>query len=939
MFTQKKKGNNTLTFGALSNLLKMFRNHIYLFIISFLFSFNGFAASFKGKIKDSKTNEPLVGATVFLKNTKIGTVAALDGSYEIKNLAIGSYEVVIQYIGYESKSTKIEINNSSQVVLIDFLLNEKVSQLAETVVSARANGENDEYARKTEQKSDNVMNIISAKTIQLLPDITVGNILQRVSGVSVVRNSTGDGQYAVIRGMDKRYNYTSINGVKIPSPDNKNRYVPMDIFPADLLERLEVVKALTPNMEGDAIGGAMNMVMKSVPDYLILSATATTGYSQLFGSQPFSGFRTKAIQFQSPSEIHGNSYPAKTTDFSIKNLQYKNVALPINSLLSLSIGNRIFNHKLGFLLGGSYQHTYRGSNSSFFSLNGQPSPDPVPNSPLIESVQKRTYSNEQARLGLNLKLDYAFNSRNRISLYNLFMQLDDWQHRHVLTNQLTLVGDVGNNDRSVFRRQNIYNTTLQGDHTLAKKLKLNWSAVYSLAKSQTPDWNDQSLTYRTSKGLDGTITKSATYIDNVSHIWTHNEDRDLTGYLNLTYTYSPNIEVATGGMYRDKDRSNYYNNYSLATVLPGGERQIFTSIEQTKFTFRPESFAYADSTNANNYTAKEKIGAGYLQAKVNISNWQVLGGVRVETTNQSYISQLPVTATGKTGKISYMDILPSLHLKYKLSDRENLRASYFKGITRPGYFEIVPATFPGEYFTESGNYKLKHTQADNIDVRYELFPRGNEQFLLGAFFKNIKNPIEFGFTEFGNSNFVYTPLNFGTAKNYGAEMVFTKYLKNWGVSGNYTYTHSRITTTKRIYGRDANGNIVNSLGTQTRPLQGQSDHIGNLSLIYKNPKAGFDAQLSWVYTGKRINIVSPYKDLDYWQRGTSQVDFSAEKKFGKSHFSAFAKLTNLLNNPIIVEVLKPNTNQNLPEQTRTDRILVQKDILQQSYSFGIRYKH
>jgi TonB-dependent receptor len=713
----------------------------------------------------------------------------------------------------------------------------------------------------------------------------------------------------------------------------------MDIFPADLLERLEVVKALTPNMEGDAIGGAMNMVMKSVPDYLILSATATTGYSQLFGSQPFSGFRTKAIQFQSPSEIHGNLYPAKTTDFSIKNLQYKNVALPINSLLSLSIGNRIFNHKLGFLLGGSYQHTYRGSNSSFFSLNGQPSPDPVPNSPLIESVQKRTYSNEQARLGLNLKLDYAFNSRNRISLYNLFMQLDDWQHRHVLTNQLTLVGDVGNNDRSVFRRQNIYNTTLQGDHTLAKKLKLNWSAVYSLAKSQTPDWNDQSLTYRTSKGLDGTITKSATYIDNVSHIWTHNEDRDLTGYLNLTYTYSPNIEVATGGMYRDKDRSNYYNNYSLATVLPGGERQIFTSIEQTKFTFRPESFAYADSTNANNYTAKEKIGAGYFQTKINVSKWQVLGGVRVETTNQSYISQLPVTATGKTGKISYMDILPSLHLKYKLSDRENLRASYFKGITRPGYFEIVPATFPGEYFTESGNYKLKHTQADNIDVRYELFPRGNEQFLLGAFFKNIKNPIEFGFTEFGNSNFVYTPLNFGTAKNYGAEMVFTKYLKNWGVTGNYTYTHSRITTTKRIYGRDANGNIVNSSGTQTRPLQGQSDHIGNLSLIYKNPKAGFDAQLSWVYTGKRINIVSPYKDLDYWQRGTSQVDFSAEKKFGKSHFSAFAKLTNLLNNPIIVEVLKPNTNQNLPEQTRTDRILVQKDILQQSYSFGIRYKH
>jgi hypothetical protein len=909
-----------------------------LFLLT-LFSFNAFSASIKGKIKDANTNEPLVGASFVIKNTKLGTLAGLDGSFEIKNLTVGSYEIFVQYIGYESKTQKIEVKSQTQVLTLDFLLKEQANQLAETIVSAKANVENDEFARKSEQKSDNVLNIISAKTIQLLPDITVGNILQRVSGVSVVRNSTGDGQFAVIRGMDKRYNYTSVNGVKIPSPDNKNRYVPMDIFPADLLERLEVVKALTPNMEGDAIGGAMNMVMKSVPDYLIVSATASSGYSQLFSSQPFSGFRNKDVQWKSPSEINGNLYAAKTSDFTIRNLQYKNIALPINSLLSLSIGNRILNHKVGFLLGGSYQHTYRGSNSSFFSLNGQPSPDPIANTPIFESVQKRKYSNEQARLGLNLKLDYAFNNRNKISLYNLFMQLDDWQHRQVLTNQLTLFGDVGNNDRSVFRRQNVYNTTLQGDHLLTGKLKMNWSAVYSLAKSQTPDWTDQSVTYRTSQGLDGKPVESARYIDNVSHIWTHNEDRDLTGYLNFIYNYSSNIEVSAGGMYRDKDRKNFYNDYTLATVLPGGERQTYTSIDKTIFSFRPESYAYADSTNANNYTAKEKIAAAYAQAKVNFTELQILGGVRVENTNQSYVSQLPVTATGKTGRVSYLDVLPSLHLKYRLSERENLRLSYFKGISRPGYFELVPASFPGEYFNESGNYNLKHTQADNIDFRYEKFPRGNEQFLIGAFFKNIKNPIEYGFTQFGNATYVYTPLNFGNAKNYGAELVFTKYFKNWGVSGNYTYTHSRITTSKRIYGRDENGNIVNSTGSQTRPLQGQSDHIANASLIYKNPKAGFDAQLSWVYTGKRINIVSPYKDLDYWQRGTSQVDFSAEKKFGKSHFSAFAKLTNLLNNPIVVEVLKPNNSQNLPEQTRTDRILVQKDIFQQSFLFGIRYKH
>ena len=916
--------------------------HIFTFILFLSISVYSFGGNLKGFVTDQKTGEPLVGATVSLENSTnkstFGASVNLDGSYFFKGLPDGKYFCKVKYVGYKPHTKTIDINKNLPVAKVDFSLLEDYNELMEIVVTGSADKETENSARKSEQKADNVMNIISAKAIQLLPDITVGNILQRVSGVSVVRNSTGDGQYAVIRGMDKRYNYISINGVKIPSPDNKNRYVPMDIFPADLLERLEVVKALTPNMEGDAIGGAMNMVMKSVPDYLILSATASGGYSQLFNTQPFLGFSSSNVNFKSPSEINGNLYAAKPSDFSIQHLQYKEVATPINGLFSLSVGNRIFKHKLGFLFGGSYQHTYRGSNSLFFSLNGQPSPDPVPNTAIIEKVEQRTYSNEQARLGLNLKFDYAFNKNHKLSLYNLFMQLDDWQHRQILTNQLTLVGDVGNNNRSVFRRQNIYNSTLQGDHNISDKLKLNWSAVYSLAKSQTPDWMDQSVTYRTSQGLDGKINKSATYIDNVSHIWMHNEDRDFTGYLNLTYTLSPKIEFATGGMYRDKNRNNFYNDYELASVLPGGDRQIYTTIDKAIFSFRPESYAYADSTNANNYTAKEQISAGYLQAKINTFKWQVLGGVRVENTNQSYISQLPVTATGRTGNISYMDILPSLHLKYKLSTTENIRFSYFKGISRPGYFEIVPATLPGEYFNESGNYNLKHTQADNVDIRYEVYPKGNEQFLIGAFFKNIKNPIEYGFNQFGNNTFVYTPLNFGTATNFGAEIVFTKYFKNIGISGNYTYTNSKITTTKRIYGRDANGSIVNSEGTQTRPLQGQSDHIANLSLIYKNTNMGLDAQLSWVYTGQRINIVSPYLGLDYWQRGTSQVDFSAEKKIANTHFSVFAKLTNLLNNPIIVEVLKPNISQNLPDQSDPNRILVQKDILQQGYLFGIRYK-
>lgn len=914
------------------------------------------AATLKGSVTDRRTGEPLIGATVRLMNgaqsTRLGGVVGLDGRYLIKDVPAGTYTAIVQYVSYQKTEKTVAIGKELTVVTTDFVLTESSTDLAEVVVTG-SDRESDQNVRKTEQKADNVLNIIGAKAISLLPDITVANVLQRVSGVSVVRNSTGDGQFAVIRGMDRRYNYTLVNGIKIPSPDNRNRYVPMDIFPADLLERLEVVKALTPNMEGDAIGGSMNMVMRSAPDYLTLTATTSGGYSQIFSSQPFSGFKTNTISFRSPSEVAGsNLYAAQPNDFSRQLLNYQNVALPVNGLFSLSVGNRILNRRLGFLLGGSYQHTYRGSTSTFFTLNGQPSPDPVPNTPIFSSVENRVYSTEQARTGVNTKFDYAFNrnggpANNKLSLYGLFMQLDDKQHRTIQGDQLTTFGDVTTSDRSVFRRQTIYNATLQGDHVLIPKLKLNWSAVYSLAKSQTPNWSDLSVTYRLEPDLNQNPVRGATYINSVGFIWTRNSDRDLTGYLNLAYALLPNVELSVGGLYRDKDRNNYYNDYSLATVLPGGDRQVYSTVNQAILSFRPQSLAYADSTNANNYTAKEKITAGYVQGRITVAErWQIVGGVRLENTNQSYVSQLPVTAVGKTGSIQYLDVLPSLHLKYQLSNRENLRFSYFRGISRPGYFEIVPALFPGDYYNESGNFNLKHTIADNLDVRYELFPRGNEQLLIGGFYKNIQNPIEYGFNQLSQTNILYQPLNFGTATNFGAELVFAKFFNDWGVTGNYTFTKSSITTTKRVYGRGASGSIVASEANQTRPLQGQSDHIANLSLVYKNQRIGFDAQLAWVYTGKRINIVSAYKDLDYWQRGTSQVDFSAEKRFGgpnrqgsASRFSIFTKTTNLLNNPIIVEILKPNSLTNLPDQTRTDRIMVQRDVFQQSYLIGFRYRH
>src|SRR5437868_5505655 len=115
--------------------------------------------------------------------------------------------------------------------------------------------------------------------------------------------------------MDPRYNTTLINGIKIPSPDNKQRYVPLDIFPADLVERIEVYKSLTPELEGDASGGVINMAMKTAPDQLRIEGNAGIGYSQLFSMRSFENYSTATVNSKSPAEINGIGSSASVSDF------------------------------------------------------------------------------------------------------------------------------------------------------------------------------------------------------------------------------------------------------------------------------------------------------------------------------------------------------------------------------------------------------------------------------------------------------------------------------------------------------------------------------------------------------------------------------------------------------------------------------------------------
>lgn len=895
------------------------------------------ATDIRGKVSDAKTGEPLIGTTIHVKDTRYGAIAGLDGTFLIKGVPNGEYKVEISLVGYETISEKINV--SAQTLTFDWKLNSTDKILAEIVVTGTSNKSSDEYARKFERTSPTVVNVVSARTIEVSPDITVANVMQRISGISMERNSNGDAQYAIVRGMDKRYNYTLVNGIKIPSPDNKNRYVPLDIFPSDLLDRLEVIKALTPANEADAVGGVVNLVMKDAPGHFTATGTMATGGSQLLLDRPFASFDKSGINLQSPKERLGADYLAKPSDFPAGNATLSSRKFPVNTILGASVGNRIFNNKLGFIVSGSYQHTFRGTNGLFFGTEVNRND----NSPTLSSIQSRTYSAEQIRSGLQTKFDYRIAKHHKLSLLLAWVNLVNNEVRVLSDTNLVLgrlgigYGRISNSVRTRHEIQNIYNGTLQGEHKLAKHLKFNWSGVYSLAKYELPDQVQLDITTGVLKGTDGKPAPQPQYYDNGTfRRWQHNTDKDLAAYYNLTFSpeiFDEEVDLTVGGLYRHKTRENYFNNYNLR---PAPSPQVYNEdySKNTFEVFNPQGSA----SDPLNYNATEDVTAFYGQFKFEIEDLQILGGARYEHTDFSWATQAPATVAGKTGSIKYWDLMPSLHLKFSPNKQTNWRATYYSSISRPGFYEVIPYTLTGEDYDERGNPYLKRIKAQNIDFRYEFFPKPLDQLLLGVFWKRIQNPIEYALEVYGVKTY-YVPENFGTAYNYGFEMDFTKYMQRFGIKANYTFTNSEITTDKTVRYRDGNGNLTERIEQQTRPLQGQSKHIGNLSLLYKNAQNGFDAQFALVYTGRRIATVSPFKDNDLWQRSTVQADFSFEKRLVK-HIYLYGKINNLFNTPLELEIQAPQnaTTKDVPYQSATQNVLVKRDYYRQTYLLGLRYK-
>lgn len=901
------------------------------------------AATVKGRLLD-ENKEPLTGANVVLDaNKNLYALAGLDGTYVIRNVPAGTYTLTVSFIGYQTQQRTITISNEQEAATIDFNMAVDPKVLDEVVVTAQAEGGSDADARLTEKNSLQVVNAMSAKTISLLPDLSVANLVQRMSGLSVQRSSNGDPQYAIVRGMDKRYSYTLVNGLKIPSPDNKNRYVPLDIFPAALLEKLEVYKSLTADMEGDAIGGAVNMVMKSAPEHFEVKADFQGGYNYVNSLYDFESYNNSSIIKQSPRQLYGTGFMAQPGQFSKKNLEVSG-GRPIPDMIgSLSIGNRYFKNKLGVLIGGSFQNSYRATKSLWFDYDVDPYGTDLPQ---LASLQERHYSIQQTRGAAHARLDYKFNDHNELKFYTGYYTLNNNETRQIRQTSLKLGYSSAQGDASLLYTtrtktidQGILTSSLQGNHKILRPLTLSWSAVYSVASNNEPD-NAKFTTTTTMKDFKETPRGAET----LTRQWLSNTDKDLTGYLNFILQPSSwgKSLVKAGGMVRHKNRDSDYDIYNfLPNPTQQFQGQSWNTVSDVTWSVVN---ALGSPNDPMNYNAHEYIRAAYILGKLDIGKWEVNAGVRVENTNQGYVLK-NAKGISPDSVQDYTDILPSMMAKYRLSSNTSLRFSYYKGLSRPGFFEIVPYVYPEDGYPEHGNPGLKRVKSQNVDLRLEMFPNVTDQILVGVFYKYITDPIEYTVTKYGIANQnVMQPNNFGNARNMGVEFDYTRYFNKIGIRMNYTYTRSAITTTKLLPGPVDPNDLSKGYKTytvdQTRPMQGQANHIGNVSLLYKDLSKGWDSQLSLVYTGEKLEATSPYLENDLYSKPIMILDFALDKKVSQN-IDVFIKATNLLNSAYQIYIKKPvyqQSNEYPYQDDPANKTLARRDQYYQTFRLGVRIR-
>jgi TonB-dependent receptor len=857
------------------------------------------STAISGAVTDAQGGA-LPGAVVVALHLPTGTTfeatTGSDGRFSISGVRTGGpYRITVNMAGFASQERRDLIVNTGETLRADFELqlagvSEMVSVIAGTAL-----------ARDEKRSAPTIMDVVSADSMGRFPDANAAEALRRVPGVSMEIDQ-GEGRFVVVRGIDASLNNVTLNGQVIGTPaEFGTRGVSMDSVPADLIARLEVVKAVRPDMDANAIGASINIETLGAFDQPggFLFGSLRSGYNDMSGRAPFSG--------------------------------------------SVNFG-RVFgaDQRWGVVIGASYSRRQYESElfrvaSTWADFNGSFVP---------QNQAFFLYDLDRRRQGVNAAIEFRPSRPHSLAFrinHNRFEDTEGRQQaeldltRGTLTNQTPTSGrfSQGRATREYrdYNQQHLINAAMIVGNHETSRTSIDWNIGVSRGERKTPfrvDWEFRSAanafpnTYDVSNPEQVRVTPSEDFYSAAAYPFRrvrYRKDLEredvLSSEVNLrrasTFgTRSGYWKVGTKVVTRDKTQDRTNENYTagsqgfslgdfgLGGVGPddffkGGLRfgpTLNLPSLQDFFRANPTRFAFdARSTSQNSveqdFTANESVLAGYGMLGIDLTRWNLMAGVRVEGTRADYSAHELVFANGAftgrtnpaTGETNYVDVLPGVHLNFFPTNALTMRVAWTNTLGRPAYADLAPisvldevqetdGSFVGSLST--GNAALEPYEAMNLDVSFEYYlPSG--LLSVAPFFKFMDNPIyDRSVTE---SNFVHngrTYSRFDLARPENAERghiagiefnyqtMFSRLpspFDGLGANFNYTWTDSSVS----VFGRD-----------EDLPFFKQSDHIGNVALLYQ--KQSVEAQLSLSFQSSALASIGATADADIFADWYTPLD-------------------------------------------------------------------
>lgn len=876
----------------------------------------------RGRVIDA-TKQTLPGASIYIEKLHTGVTSDVNGFYTFSNLDPGTYTVKVSYVGYSPVELKITIP-AGRTLEKDVTLSEGV-ELQEVVVGGAFQGQR--RAISAQKSNLGITNVVSADQVGKFPDSNIGDALKRISGINV-QYDQGEARFGQVRGTSADMSSVTINGNRIPSAEGDTRNVQLDLIPADMIQTIEVNKVITPDMDADAIGGSINLVTKNSPYKRFISATAGTGYNWIsdkaqlnlgftYGDRFFKdklGVMLSASYQNSPSGSDDVEFvwdkDVETGELCITDYQVRQYYVTRE--------RQSYSAALDYDISANHKLTFKGI--------------------------------------FNNRNDWE--NRYRLNVKGINLEEDDNGNEYCsINNKGTVrIQTKGGTERNArLERQRTMDFTLGGEH-LFGKLSMNWSANYAKASEERP--NERYIDYQLKKQkFDMNLSDerkplltpqegSTMYLNDsfgLKEVTEEQEDiqeKDLKFKLDFSLPltkgkYGNHLRFGAKMVHKTKDKEIDFYEYTPLDEDGFDKASLAAAVDQNRNGYIPgdqykagsfvskEYLGDLDLNNASlfskeqmpeelatNFNAKETVTAGYVRFDQKLGKqWDMMLGLRLENTHVKYSGSQFDADKGDNGETtrtpyesdSYLNVLPSILVKYDVNDDFKLRASFTNTIARPKYSALAPniSIKRSDNSISIGNPGLKPTISYNFDLSGEYYFKSIGLVSAGVFYKKINDFIvDQTLRNYNYNGTTYTkfsqPRNSGDADLLGVELAYQRdfgfiapALKCIGFYGTYTYSYSKVNDFN-FEGREDESGLR---------LPGSPEHTANASLFFE--KAGVSVRLSYNYASAFIDEMGAEKFYDRYYDAVNYMDINASYTFGKKLKTTFyAEANNLLNQPL-----------------------------------------